>query len=424
MEGLNAFVYIGFVKTMIYRKSMLVCGLALSWVLAKAQPEYYETWQLALISMENGDTLHLPEGRFQLSQSLLMDGLENVVIMGQGREKTILSFQGQEDGAEGLKITNCKNITLAHFGVFDTAGDAIKTQHCDGIRFVGIETSWTGKPKSSNGAYGLYPVQCSRVLIEECKARGASDAGIYVGQSDQVIVRRSEAYENVAGIEIENTTRASVYDNIAKGNTGGILVFDLPGLIKKSGGQVWVYNNEVLDNNLDNFAPKGNIVAQVPAGTGVMVLATSDVHIEDNQILNHKTSPVAVVSYYITELPIEDAAYNPFPKAISIMNNRIERRKQWPSLKSKVGKLLAWKYGRDVPVILYDGISPEAIAGKPDEPGSEGICIKGQQGDLGVLDAARKFKNLSRNPPGYVCTFDSKPSWTADLAKEEISLNK
>ena len=113
-------------------------------------------------------------------------------------------------------------------------------------------------------------MQCNKVLIDSCRARGASDAGRYVGQSNAVTVRNCIARENVAGIEIENTTNAVVYDNVAEGNTGGILVFDLPGLVKKKGGGVEVFRNQVRSNNLNNFAPKGNIVAQVPPGTGVM----------------------------------------------------------------------------------------------------------------------------------------------------------
>ena len=38
----------------------------------------------------------------------------------------------------------------------------------------------------------------------------------------------------------------------------------------------------VIENNLKNFAPPGNIVATVPSGTGIMVLATSDVEIFNN----------------------------------------------------------------------------------------------------------------------------------------------
>lgn len=386
---------------------VLTCALS---VLAKAQIEYQQAWQLALLEMEDGDTLHLPAGTYTLSESLLVDGYEDVVIAGAGIDKTILQFEGQKDGAEGFKVSNCNRFTMRDFAIFNTAGDAIKTQACDHINFLNVETSWSGKPKSSNGSYGLYPVQCTNVLIDGCKARGASDAGIYVGQSDEVIVRNCTAIENVAGIEIENTTNAEVYDNLAKNNTGGILVFDLPGLIKKKGGNVLVHNNQVIENNLHNFAPKGNIVAQVPQGTGVMVLATSDVVIKDNEISEHKTTSVAVVSYYITELNIQDEDYKPIPQRIKIVDNKITRTHQWPTFKNKIGKLLALKFGRKVPPILYDGITSETLKNKGMTAETIGLCVGPGQADVANLDAARKFKNLERNPTGLDCQGDKTTS--------------
>jgi parallel beta-helix repeat protein len=69
-----------------------------------------------------------------------------------------------------------------------------------------VRVEWTNGPDENNGAYGLYPVQSSNVLIEESVVIGASDAGIYVGQSNNIIVRNSRVEFNVAGIEIENST--------------------------------------------------------------------------------------------------------------------------------------------------------------------------------------------------------------------------
>ena len=43
--------------------------------------------------------------------------------------------------------------------------------------------------------------EAKRVLIEHSVAIGASDAGVYVGQSEQIIVRHNRAENNVAGIE-------------------------------------------------------------------------------------------------------------------------------------------------------------------------------------------------------------------------------
>jgi len=319
-------------------------------------------------------------------------------------DKTILQYEGQKAGAEGFKVSNCNRFTMKDFAILNTAGDAIKTQMCDQISFLNVETSWTGNPKSSNGSYGLYPVQCTNVLIDGCKARGASDAGIYVGQSDEVIVRNCHAFENVAGIEIENTTNAEVYDNLAENNTGGILVFDLPGLIKKKGGNVSVYHNRIFSNNLNNFAPKGNIVAQVPPGTGIMVLATSDVTIQENEIIENKTTSVAVVSYYIIELEIQDGEYEAIPTRVQIVNNTIKRAKQWPTFKNRIGKLLAFKFGRKVPPILYDGITKETLNNELMKTSSIGICVLGNNVDFANLDAARGFKNLMRNPMGFECS--------------------
>src|SRR5690606_9987860 len=112
-----------------------------------------------------------------------------------------------------------------------------------------------------------------------------SDAGIYVGQSRNIIVRNNRVEENVAGIEIENSTGADVYGNVATGNTGGILVFNLPGL-PVFGARTRVHDNLLEANNEPNFAPAGNIVATVPTGTGVFILANDQVEVFGNVLRN------------------------------------------------------------------------------------------------------------------------------------------
>ena len=91
------------------------------------------------------------------------------------------------------------------------------------------------------------------VLIEDNVAIAASDAGIYVGQSEQIIVRGNRAEYNVAGIEVENSIGADVYNNTAIANTGGILVFNMPGIPKRGYG-TRVFDNDIKDNNTANFA--------------------------------------------------------------------------------------------------------------------------------------------------------------------------
>jgi len=335
-----------------FNQKILCCFLFLSLSFGGFEKEF----QTKLILAKSGDTLKIPTGIQHLLGTLSLDGKENIVISGTGVDESILSFKNQEDGAEGLRIINCKNIRLEKFTIQDTKGDGIKVQETDGITMVNVKAEWTNGPNPENGAYGLYPVQCRNVVIDNCMSVGASDAGIYVGQSVNIVVKNSEAYHNVAGIEIENSSNADVFGNNTHHNTGGILIFDLPDLIVKKGENVRVFDNIVEENNLDNFAPPGNIVGTVPAGTGILVLATSDVEIYNNRIINNKTIGTGIVSYFMTGLPVTDSLYNPYTSAIYIHDNLFERRKQMPTLKHEIGTLLFLKFGRDIPDIIYDGM--------------------------------------------------------------------
>ena len=357
--------------------------------------EFEKDFQLKLILAEPGDTIKLESGLFPILGTLSMEGKENIVIRGAGMNGTVLSFAGQVEGAQGLSITNCTNITLEDFTVQNAKGDAIKCQYVDGITFRRVKAQWLGGPKPTNGAYGLYPVQCENVLIEHCVAIAASDAGIYVGQSKDIIVRFSEAFDNVAGIEIENSTRADVYGNNVHGNTGGILVFDLPDLVVKEGKQVRIFDNIIKDNNIDNFAPEGNIVGKVPSGTGIMVMATEQVEVFENTIINNKTAGTAVVSYYITEEETKDSQYNPYTSAIYIHNNIYRRAPQIPTLDHDIGLLLFVRFFREVPDIIYDGMpDPRYVGDNGLIPDSRRLCIadNNEAGYLN-LDISKNFES-------------------------------
>lgn len=249
-----------------------------------------------------------------------MTGKSEIIIKGAGRNETILDFSGQISGGEGVLVSNSSSIRFENLTIRDTQGDALKTRECDKVSFVNVATIWSGEPSSNNGAYGLYPVLCSDVYIDNCYAYGASDSGIYVGQSNNVIVKNTVAEGNVGGIEIENTTNADVFANEVFENTGGILVFDLPGLTQ-SGSTTRVFNNNIHDNNLTNFAPEGNIVGNVPAGTGIMVLSTKNVEIFNNMLNDNNFTTVLVASYLMVNSDPGDPTFDPFPQGVNIHDN-------------------------------------------------------------------------------------------------------
>jgi parallel beta-helix repeat protein len=364
-----------------------------------SQKDVQKRIQTQFILAENGSTITLDEGSFTFTGSLSLEGKKNITIKGKGKDKTILSFKGQTDGAEGIRVSNAENITIEDLTVQDSKGDAVKTMNVIGITFRNVKTEWTGEPKAENGSYGLYPVQCEKVLIENCEAIGASDAGIYVGQSKDIIVRKSRAYHNVAGIEIENSLNAEVYENEATENTGGILVFDLPDLVLKKGGFTKVYNNNVHHNNFLNFAPKGNIVGKVPDGTGMLILAANHVDIYDNQIINNKSMGIGIISYFTTENPIKDKDYYPYPEKISIYNNTFEREKVRATSKGRFGKIYKYKlrFGKDVPHILWDGIVDNKNTNSV-------LCIKNNKNEsFANMDVENNFKQISRDASPHDC---------------------
>jgi parallel beta-helix repeat protein len=151
----------------------------------------------------------------------------------------------------------------------------------------------------NTGLYGVYPVECQGVLIEECTVSRIKDAGIYVGQSRDIIVRNNTVYRNVTGIEIENSVHALVEKNNVYENTGGILVFLLPNNPSKVGTDCRVINNRVVNNNHPNFGDPTSIVGRVIPGTGMLIMAADRTEVTGNEIRGNDTFGIGLVGLAI-----------------------------------------------------------------------------------------------------------------------------
>lgn len=315
-------------------------------------PDLQEKVQEAFITAQPGTTFHFAAGRYEFEMGLSLD-LDNCTIKGDGMDKTIWTFKTQDAGSEGLLVTS-DGVTLEDLAIEDTRGNAFKSNAANNLTIRRIRTEWTAGPKTENGAYGLYPVNGENILVEDCVVKGASDAGVYVGQSRHVIVRRNYVQYNVAGIEIENCYFADVYENTATQNTGGILVFDMPGLPQKGGHDHRVYKNNVYDNNTPNFAPPGNTVAGVPAGTGIMVMANHNIEIFDNTLRDHGTTHFMLTSWLATEKPYQDPDYQTNPEGIHIHHNTVGDGGKKPG--GRGGSNIAKMAGTPIPDLVWDGI--------------------------------------------------------------------
>jgi parallel beta-helix repeat protein len=343
--------------------------------------------------------------------------VDGVTIKGAGMDKSILTFKGQVAGAEGLLVT-ASDFTLEGLTIQDTKGDAVKINEGNNIVVRGVKTEWTGGHKTSNGAYGLYPVQCNNVLIEDSVAIAASDAGIYVGQSTNIIVRRNRAEYNVAGIEIENSIGADVYDNVATNNTGGILVFNMPNL-PQAGHSTRVYNNEVFENNTKNFGHKGTPVASVPAGSGIVINSNDKVEIFGNNIKDNRTSNIIISSIYMAGYQDMDqqSGFDGYPEGIYIYDNVFEGGGNSPDgMDLKALKTLKFGMSGSLPDILWDGYLDTAKLVDGKSQNSDKICV--DNGDVQILnaDGPNDFKNPDLvDMADHRCTLEKLPEISLGL---------
>lgn len=281
----------------------------------------------ALFDAHEGDTVELCAGEYNMTTGLILHSKRGITIKGAGKDKTKLSFDGS-DSAEGINVSYSDGVTIQGLTVEDTPGNGIRIFRSRYVTLRDVGAGWSDRdPETdghqvspSNGAYALYPVECRHVLIEDSYAYGSSDAGVYVGQSSDIVVRRTLAKYNVAGYEFENTYRAIFEDNVATENTGGFLVFDLPDLMQYGQKNI-VRNNKSFNNNIENFAPIGNIVGVVPRGTGMLVLSTDQLEIYGNEIYDNDTMGLAIVNFGLVDKNYPDVRYDHFPEGIEIHDN-------------------------------------------------------------------------------------------------------
>lgn len=371
--------------------------------------------QEAFINVISGQTILFKAGTYSFNSTLSIDGKSGVIVKGEGRNNTILSFEGQLAGAEGLKLTGVSNFIIANLTVQDTKGDGIKVKDSNGMSFINVGAVWSGEPSASNGAYGLYPVSSTNILIDSCYVKGASDAGIYVGQTSNCIVKNSKVEYSVAGIEIENTSNADVHDNFVTHNTGGVILFDLPELPVKNGTKNRIYNNTVESNDHPNFAPTGNQVYNIPPGTGVLIMSGQEVEVFNNTLTNNNVMGVGIIAFLtlVALNPSEaynDPDYDPYTRNVYVHDNTFSRTNDIDVAWSHpTGAVVASLFPTgNVPDILFDGF----IASNDE---ADRICIGvNTNASFANIDVAHDFVGLSTDMSAHNCTKAPLPTPTVN----------
>ena len=278
-----------------------------------------ESIQDAVTAAEAGDVIHIEPGLYVESITVNTPGIKLIGMRDRAGAGVVIENPGGArngifvgDGADGFALANVTVRGFDRNGVF--------LVRVDGFLLSRVHTE-------DNGTYGLFPVRSSNGVIEFSSAFGHADAGIYVGLSSDVSVRRSVAIANVIGIEIENSTNIQVVANEATDNVAGVLVVLLPGFDVNTSSDVLVAGNRVRDNNRENFADEG-FAAAVPPGSGILVVGSDRTIVEGNTVTGNDFVGIGVGSTLLlgalADLPPE--AFDdiePNPDGVRVSDNAV-----------------------------------------------------------------------------------------------------
>ncbi|MFY8275550.1 parallel beta-helix domain-containing protein [Pseudoalteromonas sp. SSDWG2] len=264
----------------------------------------------AVQGAQPGDTIQVMPGTYHETVYIDKDDIRIIGVIKDGKRAT-LDGQGVLNDAF---LYSGNNFVVENFLITKYKGNGVMGQ-------AGNNFEIRNNIIEDTGVYGIFPQLGKNGIVEYNVISGIEDAAIYVGMSDNIHVAHNDVFGNVAGIEIENSRHAIVENNNVYNNAGGILAFITPGLPIKTTYDVIIRNNFIYDNNHVNFGAPGSMVASIPSGTGILIMASDDVVVENNIIKDNKTTGILITDHANAPGVTTDPESDPNPDGIKILNN-------------------------------------------------------------------------------------------------------
>ena len=303
---------------------------------------------------------------------ITISGNKNAVIDATGFDFGITVGPDAPINADG-----CPPIAVTDFNL---TGLTIKNADDSSVKMIGVDGFTLNYGRHiDNFEYGPFPICSKNGEIRGNFVSGSHDAGIYVGDDQNVNVYDNHVTDCVAGIEIENTLDSIVSGNTATGNTAGILAFVLPGLPQPFTENVLIEDNEISDNNRDNTG--SGAVGDVPIGTGILIIGADNVTVRNNDISGNDSFGIAAIG---NPFAFFDARIEPFVDDLRVEDNTLAGNGSNPD------PLRAFTPGADI-IFLHDVFNPQTGMLLLVDPDPSDNCFANNTYDVdfppGIVDA-------------------------------------
>jgi len=275
-----------------------------------------ESIQAAVDAAATGMLIQILPGTYKESITVAKAGIKLVGVSENGAGVVI---QNPGNEVNGINVTDAgdgfmlQNVTVRDFKQ-------------NGVRLDGVDNYAISHVTAvNNGEFGFFAVHSSHGVIEYCSASGHSDTGIHVGESSSLTIQFNVAFENVNGLESENSSNVNITTNQSYNNAAGILISLLPGRDVKTSVNIYVANNHVYNNNHANFAIPGHLASFIPPGLGILVLGTDQTTVENNTVTENNFVGVTVFSTLVLAvlagIPPSSFDIEPNPDGTRIVKN-------------------------------------------------------------------------------------------------------
>lgn len=196
----------------------------------------------------------------------------------------------------GLKMREpmIRDLSIRGITVRGFKNNGLFLENVDGFSIVDVESV-------DNTNYGIFPTLSKNGSIRRSRATGSADAGVWVETSENVVVAHTVSEGNLIGFEVSNSDNIVLTQNEARDNAVGMGIFVLPFLFDDRPGtkRIVVEKNRIHRNNRINDGAPGTIAADLPSGTGIILMGVDDSRIVRNSIEGNGLTGVALVDYCV-----------------------------------------------------------------------------------------------------------------------------